>query len=144
LLRVWSARVAPYPADALYAQSSPPPPPAPAPPAPPPAAAAEAAPAADSLDERLQALKSGQSRDAAARASPAAQPAPEAPDEGAPAPPAGNLLNGAIEEAGLITWPTLKGVVSTTAAVFAIVVVSTLVLLSVNALLATLSDKLFG
>ena len=125
-------------------QKSPPPPPQPAsPPAAPPAAAeAPAAPEPDSLEERLQALKAGQSRDASARAAAAPQQA-EAADE-APAAPKGSLLSGAIEGAGLITWPTVKGVVSTTAAVFGIVVVSTLLLLSVNALLATLSEKLFG
>ena len=125
-------------------QKSPPPPPQPAsPPAAPPAAAeAPAAPEPDSLEERLQALKAGQSRDASARAVAAPQQA-EAADEAPPA-PKGSLLSGAIEEAGLITWPTVKGVVSTTAAVFGIVVVSTLLLLSINALLATLSEKLFG
>ena len=125
-------------------QKSPPPPPQPAsPPAAPPAAAeAAASPEADALEERLQALKAGQSRDAAARASPSAQQA-EAADEAPPA-PKGSLLSGALEEAGLITWPSVKGVISTTAAVFGIVVVSTLLLLSVNALLATLSEKLFG
>ena len=96
------------------------------------------------LVELRVALKAGQSRDAASRAAPAQQQQPADAQDDAPPAPKGSLLSGALEEAGLITWPSVKGVISTTAAVFGIVVVSTLLLLSVNALLATLSEKLFG
>lgn len=83
---------------------------------------------------------------AALKAQQAAPPqaAEAAPVEAAaPAPAASNLFAGAVEEAGLITWPSPGSVVRSTAAVLAIVVAVTVALLSLNALLAATSSKLF-
>jgi len=87
------------------------------------------------MTAKLAALKAQQT---------APQPAEAAPAEpAAPAPAAANIFAGAAEEAGLITWPSLGSVVRSTAAVLAIVVAVTVALLSLNALLAASSSKLF-
>ena len=82
------------------------------------------------MASRLAAMKAGQ---ASPEPSPAAQPAQPS-----------NIFAAAAEEARLIAWPSPGGVARTTGVVLATMVVVTLVLLSVNALLASLSDKLFG
>ena len=48
------------------------------------------------------------------------------------------------EESRLIAWPAVSNVLGSTAVVLGIVVASTLLILAVNSLLATASEKLFG
>ena len=84
-------------------------------------------------------MKAAQNAPASAPADDDAQPQPDAPP-----PPTPNIFAAAAEEARLITWPALPSVLSSTAAVMGIVIGSTLLLLSVNYLLATASEALFG
>lgn len=56
----------------------------------------------------------------------------------------GNFLQGVLEETKLIEWPAFSSVLGTTGVVLAIIVISTFVLLTVNAVLAELSDKIFA
>ena len=53
------------------------------------------------------------------------------------------FLQGVVEETRLIEWPSLQRVLSTTGVVVSIIFGSSLVLLTVNALLAELSDVFF-
>jgi preprotein translocase subunit SecE len=110
--------------------------------APPPPGAAEAADA--QLSERLKALKDAQKPGSAGpdefgllpgKAGVTPPEAPQAPS---------NPFAAAAEEARLITVPALPAVLSTTLAVLAIVVASTVAILAVNGLLAVTSEKLFG
>ncbi|KAH7414697.1 hypothetical protein KP509_14G006400 [Ceratopteris richardii] len=50
---------------------------------------------------------------------------------------------GVLEEIQLIEWPSLQKVLGTTGVVTSIIIGSSLVLLTVNALLAKLSDAVF-
>jgi preprotein translocase SecE subunit len=65
-------------------------------------------------------------------------------DEAAAASATSNPVEGALEEARLISWPAVSSVLGSTAVVLGIVVASTLLILAVNSLLATTSEALFG
>lgn len=55
-----------------------------------------------------------------------------------------NIFAGAFEEVGQIEWPTIGSAFTTTGIVIGIVAGSTFVLLSVNSVLAALSQQVFG
>lgn len=55
-----------------------------------------------------------------------------------------NMFTGAFEEVGQIEWPTIGSAFTTTGIVIGIVAGSTFVLLSVNSVLAALSQQVFG
>jgi len=97
----------------------------------------------EELTGRIAALKESSSRRAAE------EEAGAAGEAGVAAPPAEqqprlNLLQGALAEVPLITWPSPPSVASSTGVVLLTVFVSTLLILAVNAGLSALSEKLFG
>ncbi|CAN1125255.1 Preprotein translocase subunit SECE1 [Linum perenne] len=55
----------------------------------------------------------------------------------------GDLFNGVAEEVREIKWPSFRRVLGTTRVVLSVIAGSNVVLLTVNALLAELSDKVF-
>ncbi|KAL9237632.1 hypothetical protein vseg_012158 [Gypsophila vaccaria] len=55
----------------------------------------------------------------------------------------GGFWGGVVEEIGMIEWPEFGKVLGTTAVVLAVIVASSVVLLSLNAALAELSDRVF-
>ncbi|GLJ12917.1 hypothetical protein SUGI_0200410 [Cryptomeria japonica] len=55
-----------------------------------------------------------------------------------------DFWGGVLEETGQIEWPPFQRVLGTTALVLAVIVGSSAVLLTVNAVLAELSDKIFS
>ena len=55
-----------------------------------------------------------------------------------------NIVVGAFEEIGQIEWPTPVGALTTTGIVIAIVTASALVLLTVNSVLSSVSQAVFG
>ena len=55
-----------------------------------------------------------------------------------------NLLSGVAEEIGEIEWPAFGKVLGTTSVVLGVIAGSSIVLLTVNAVLAELSDKVFS
>ncbi|CAN0856886.1 Preprotein translocase subunit SECE1 [Linum grandiflorum] len=55
----------------------------------------------------------------------------------------GDLFNGVAEEVREIEWPSFGKVLGTTGVVLGVIAGSSVVLLTVNALLAELSDKVF-
>lgn len=55
-----------------------------------------------------------------------------------------NMVVGAYEEIGQIEWPTPVGALTTTGIVIAIVTASALVLLTVNSVLSSVSQSVFG
>lgn len=125
------------------------PPPLPSPaasaaPAPPPVEAprpVDAPAEEDALAARIAALKACQEAGAAEGEAAAADAAPALSSSSLRG---GNPVAAALEEARLITWPAPLDVVRTTGVVLGAVVVSTLLLLSANALLAAVSERLFG
>ncbi|XP_057544231.1 preprotein translocase subunit SECE1 [Amaranthus tricolor] len=56
----------------------------------------------------------------------------------------GGFLSGVVEEIGQIEWPDFGKVVGTTGVVLGVIAGSSVVLLTVNAVLAELSDKVFA
>jgi preprotein translocase subunit SecE len=88
------------------------------------------------LSERLKALKEAQQVNTPGEAGKAAATAQT--------PAASNPFTAAAEESRLIAWPAVSNVLGSTAAVLGIVVASTLLILAVNSLLATASERLFG
>ncbi|CAI0465966.1 unnamed protein product [Linum tenue] len=56
----------------------------------------------------------------------------------------GDLFNGVAEEIREIEWPSFGKVLGTTGVVLGVIAGSSVVLLTVNALLAELSDKAFA
>ena len=105
---------------------------------PPPSASAD-----DQLAERLKALKAQQA-DATRGPAAAKLGGASSSDEAAAASATSNPVEGALEEARLISWPAVSSVLGSTAVVLGIVVASTLLILAVNSLLATTSEALFG
>lgn len=55
----------------------------------------------------------------------------------------GDLIGGVAEEIGEIEWPAFRKVLGTTGVVIGVIAGSSVVLLTVNALLAELSDRFF-
>ncbi|KAK9065959.1 hypothetical protein SSX86_015361 [Deinandra increscens subsp. villosa] len=55
-----------------------------------------------------------------------------------------NIFNGVAEEIGKIEWPAFNKVVGTTGVVLGVIAGSSVVLLTVNAVLAEISDRVFA
>lgn len=91
------------------------------------------------MSERLKALKEAQQLSTAAATGDAA-----GKQASSPASPPSNPFAAAAQESRLVTWPGVPSVVGSTGVVLGIVVASTLLILAVNSLLATASEKLFG